>query len=160
MVHLNSTVCDLSAVSWRTFIIYLFSWTKKSKWILPFLSQNQHTTGNIGLNETHEGTKSFSRIKMAWAIIKHWVLSNSTDSANERSKHLPNMITIDFHANRSPFSSVPLFLCNTLPHQWALLKTALLMRHTAKQKDFKRANQQQGLSIQKESGKLYEFFMY
>lgn len=31
------------------------------------------------------------------------------------------------------------------------------MRHTAKQKDFKRANQQQGLSVQKESGKLHEF---
>lgn len=40
------------------------------------------------------------------------------------------------------------------------VETGLLMRHTAKQKDFKRANQQQGLSVQKESGKLYEFFMY
>lgn len=46
------------------------------------------------------------------------------------------------------------------PTSVGLVETGLLMRQTAKQEDFKRANQQQSLRIQKESGKLYEFFMY
>lgn len=80
------------------------------------------------------------------------------------SKHLADMITIDFQANRSLFSSVcppPLsFPMQYAPTSAGLVETGLLMRQTAKQGDFKRANQQQGLSIQKESGKLFEFFMY
>lgn len=63
-----------------------------------------------------------------------WVLSNSPDSASERSEHLPDMITIDFPANRTPFSSVP--FSSSAIHSYVsepCWNQPLLMRHTAKQ---------------------------
>ena len=73
-----------------------------------------HTIESTGLTwaQTHIKVQKAFRDKNGLSKNQTpWVLSNSPDSASETSKLLPDMITIDFHANRSPFSSVSLFLC-------------------------------------------------
>lgn len=145
------------------YVLFLLKTKKKINENLLFLSVKSTQSGVHA--HTHFRCRELFRDKNGLSNNQTlWVLSNSSDSASEMSKHLADMITIDFQANRSLFSSVcppPLsFPMQYAPTSAGLVETGLLMRQTAKQGNFKRANQQQGLSIQKESGKLYEFFMY